>query len=96
MRTRDTLARLGGDEFGILMEHCSLEPAYRLANSVRESVKSLRFTWEKQQLSIGVSIGLLPLTKYSGSLSSVLHTADEACYRAKKNGRNCIHECREE
>ncbi|MEN8131541.1 MAG: EAL domain-containing protein [Pseudomonadota bacterium] len=95
VRTRDTLARLGGDEFGILMEHCSLEQAYRLANSVRESVENLHFTWDNQQFSIGVSIGLLPLTKNSGSISNVLHAADEACYRAKKSGRNRIHEYRD-
>ncbi|MCP4410140.1 MAG: EAL domain-containing protein [Gammaproteobacteria bacterium] len=95
VRTRDTLARLGGDEFGILMEHCSLEQANRLANTVRKSVKNFHFTWNGQQFSIGVSIGLLPLTKNSGPISSVLHMADEACYRAKKSGRNCIYEFRD-
>ncbi len=39
VRKRDTLARLDGDEFGVLMEHCPLAQARRVANELRESIR---------------------------------------------------------
>jgi diguanylate cyclase (GGDEF)-like protein/PAS domain S-box-containing protein len=94
-RKRDTLARLGGDEFGILMEHCSLEQARRLANAVRKIIKNFGFIWEDQQFTIGVSIGLVLITENSESISNILRDADAACYIAKEMGRNRIHEHRD-
>lgn len=91
IRKRDTLARLGGDEFGVLMEHCSLEQAQRVAGSLRESVESFSFGWEDKSFSLGVSIGLVPITRDSGNVTVVLRAADTACYAAKDEGRNRIH-----
>lgn len=91
VRRRDTLARLGGDEFGVLMEHCSLEQARRVANALREAIEEFRFVWDDKSFNIGVSIGLVPINETSGSLNAVLSAADTACYAAKEAGRNRIH-----
>jgi diguanylate cyclase (GGDEF)-like protein/PAS domain S-box-containing protein len=91
IRKRDTLARLGGDEFGVLMEHCSVQQAWRVADTLRSAVESFRFIWEDKYFSIGVSIGLAPITLSSGDISRVLSAADAACYMAKEQGRNRIH-----
>jgi PleD family two-component response regulator len=48
MRKRDTLARLGGDEFGLLLEHCALAEAEKIAEDLRREIEDLRFAWEKQ------------------------------------------------
>jgi diguanylate cyclase (GGDEF)-like protein/PAS domain S-box-containing protein len=45
LRARDTLARLGGDEFGVLLEHCSVIEAKRVAHSLREVLQGFRFGW---------------------------------------------------
>ena len=58
IRKRDSLARLGGDEFGILMEHCSLDEAQRVATAVRRAIEDFRFLWENKSFNVGVSIGL--------------------------------------
>ena len=47
IRKRDTLARLGGDEFGVLMEHCSLKQASRVASKLRKAVEEYRFAWQE-------------------------------------------------
>ena len=60
LRARDTLARLGGDEFGVLLEHCSVIEAKRIANSLRELLQGFRFGWDDKSFTIGVSIGLVP------------------------------------
>jgi len=91
LREADTLARLGGDEFGILLEGCSIEYAKEPAESLRKIVDDFRFVWDNTAFRIGVSIGLVPITSESGTLTDVLSAADSACYVAKDQGRNRIH-----
>ena len=91
VRKRDTLARLGGDEFGVLMEHCTLPQTRRVANKVRRAVADFRFVWEERVFRIGVSVGLVPITETSESVSNLLSAADSACYAAKDEGRNRVH-----
>ncbi len=90
MRGSDTLARLGGDEFGALLESCPPEQALRIAHALRESVREFRFVWEDKTFSVGVSIGLVPITAETGSASRVLSLADACCYEAKKKGRDRV------
>ena len=96
MRGSDTLARLGGDEFGALLETCPLDQALRIANAMRETVREFRFVWENKTFSVGVSIGLVPLTSESGDLSRVLSLADACCYDAKNKGRDRVQVHRQE
>jgi diguanylate cyclase (GGDEF)-like protein/PAS domain S-box-containing protein len=91
VRVRDTLGRLGGDEFGILMEHCSLERAVCLANSLREVIADFRFNWDDKSFRIGVSIGIIQISDEFNSLNDLLMTADASCYAAKDAGRNRLH-----
>lgn len=91
VRKRDTLARLGGDEFGVLIEHCTLSQAGRVADVIRKAVEQFRFRWEDKSFSLGVSIGLVPINAQSESISSILSAADAACYAAKDRGRNRVH-----
>ena len=91
VRQRDTLARLGGDEFGLLMEHCSLDHAHRVASSLLNAVQDFQFSWEGQSFRVGVSIGLVAITEAIPNLSELLKQADAACYMAKDMGRNRIH-----
>ncbi|MBI2310995.1 MAG: EAL domain-containing protein [Betaproteobacteria bacterium] len=88
IRGSDTLARLGGDEFGVLLEACPLEQAIRIANNLLETVRDFRFDWQGKSLSVGVSIGLVPLDSSSGYPEQVLAAADASCYAAKGKGRN--------
>jgi diguanylate cyclase (GGDEF)-like protein/PAS domain S-box-containing protein len=91
LRHRDTLARLGGDEFGVLLEHCLVMEAVRIANTLRELLESFRFGWSDKSFTIGVSIGLVPITREGETLASVFSAADSSCYAAKETGRNRVH-----
>ncbi len=91
VRKRDTLARLGGDEFGVLIEHCSLRQARRVANKIRSAVADFHFAWATQTFRIGVSIGLVPISETSENVATLLSAADSACYAAKDEGRNRVH-----
>jgi diguanylate cyclase (GGDEF)-like protein/PAS domain S-box-containing protein len=91
VRSADLIARLGGDEFGILVQHCSLEQATRIADQIRQAVRDYRFSWEQHTTSIGASIGVVAITDASDSVASLLSAADIACYAAKDAGRNRVH-----
>lgn len=91
MRESDILARLGGDELGVLLPHCPLEKAISLAGEIRQSIRDFRFTWEKRNFELGVSIGLVEISENSKSMSELLIAADQACYMAKEQGRNRVH-----
>jgi diguanylate cyclase (GGDEF)-like protein/PAS domain S-box-containing protein len=92
VRRSDVLARLGGDEFGVLLEDCPPDQARQIAEEMRRTVREFRFCWRDQIFEVGVSIGLVPINTDSGDLAQVMSAADAACYVAKDNGRNRVHE----
>jgi len=93
---RVILARLGGDEFGLLLENCPLHQALEIANNLCISIESFKFFWEtgarkKAIFSIGISIGLVPISNQIIDSKSIIAMADAACYAAKNAGRNGVH-----
>ncbi len=74
------IARLGGDEFGVLYEG-SYESAMDVALALRATL-SYPFNIESQHIQIGVSIGVAA----NNGASDLLRRADDAMYRAKREG----------
>jgi len=91
IRKRDTIARLGGDEFGVLMEHCSLAQAERVARALCRAVEEFQYVWEDRTFRVGCSIGLVPISDSSDSAQTAMSSADTACYAAKDKGRRRVH-----
>jgi diguanylate cyclase (GGDEF)-like protein/PAS domain S-box-containing protein len=91
VRSRDTLARLGGDEFGVILEHCTVEQAQRVAQDICDQMEEFRFVHDGRRFRIGTSIGLVPLDKRWTTTAAVLQAADTSCYAAKEAGRNRVH-----
>lgn len=91
IRHRDTPARLGGDEFAVILEHCSLEQAQRLAQEICDRTRHLRFNHDGQNFSIGASIGLVPVHANWASAQEILKAADASCFAAKEAGRGRVH-----
>ncbi len=86
VRSRDSVARLGGDEFGILMEHCDLEAAERVARGLLDAIETFQFYWDDKCFSVGVSIGVATLTPGPITAADALSVVDGACYSAKRQG----------
>ena len=95
IRNSDVFARLGGDEFGIIFRQCPLDIAERCANQLRELIEDFRFIWNDKVFRIGVSMGLIEINSLTVDLTSLLSSADAACYAAKQRGGNHVHVCRE-
>jgi diguanylate cyclase (GGDEF)-like protein/PAS domain S-box-containing protein len=98
VRDSDTVGRLGGDEFGILLVGCPLEKARQISDDVTRAVGDHRFVWRDKIYNIGASIGLVEISRESGSLEELLVAADTACYVAKKqgSGRVVVYSARDE
>ncbi len=98
VRDSDTVARLGGDEFGMLLIGCPLEKARQIADDVCRVVADYRFVWKDKIFNIGTSIGLVEVSRESGTLEELMAAADSACYVAKKQGtgRVAVYSARDE
>lgn len=90
VRDSDTVGRLGGDEFGLLLVGCPLEKARQIADDVVRKTADYRFVWKDKIFNIGVSVGLIEISRESGAPDELMSAADSACYVAKKQG-NHVH-----
>ena len=90
LREGEMLARIGGDEFAVLLENCSAEFATAAATQLRDAVQGWQFEWTEKAFQVGISIGVVAITKLAPSLSAVLSEADTACFTAKEQGRNRV------
>jgi two-component system, cell cycle response regulator len=91
LRSYDTAVRYGGDEFFAMISDVSLQEAAAIADRVRMSIESSRFPGEMEDVRISFSIGVAvhPGTGVE-SVEDLIREADNALYRAKKNGRNRV------
>lgn len=89
--SQHTLARLGGDEFGVLLRHCNETEGTACATALSEVVRHIQFPWEGKLFTVGVSIGLVMVTRNFHNLTELFSCADTACYAAKDSGRNRVH-----
>jgi diguanylate cyclase len=89
LRKQDFVARFGGEEFAVLLIDTSARSASELAERARVMVQERPVTYSNQEISVTISIGLSLLAP-GQSPAEWLRRADEALYRAKASGRNCL------
>jgi two-component system cell cycle response regulator len=92
-RTRafDSIARYGGDEFVVIMPGTSLQDAASVAERLRESVAHTPFQpVSGESVTLTISIGVAAQATGTAGAEDLLRAADQALYRAKEAGRNCV------
>jgi diguanylate cyclase (GGDEF)-like protein len=91
VRKGDTAARIGGDEFAILMKDCDAGEAAAVAATIREGIEAVAFDLGGGRgPRVTASIGIACSADLCASPAALLEAADQACYRAKRGGRNRI------
>ncbi len=89
----DRAFRLGGEEFGIVYKAESKEKAFAFAQSVRESIESLKIPHEHNSASkyITASMGLVcKSAEETKDMDTIYKEADDLLYDSKKSGRNRV------
>lgn len=92
-RPTDLVARYGGEEFAVILPNTNSQEALNIAQSIRQAVKALKIPHIGSTVSDFVSLSIGIATQVPTPHSSAFHliaTADEALYRAKASGRDCI------
>lgn len=92
-RAGDLVARYGGEEFGIILPICSLEEALKIAEAIRISIEKAAIEHSASNILniVSVSIGVSSLVGRTDiQPDTLISQADQALYKAKKAGRNCV------
>ena len=87
MSDKDILARMGGDEFAVILhgKGNDLEVAKRLLACLDKE-----FPVARDPLRISASIGISRYPDNGQSADTLLQSADEAMYQAKRSGKGCV------
>lgn len=85
-------ARYGGEEFALVLGRDDLAEAAKLAETLRKKVEGRKVINRRTGQTLGqvtLSIGVA-LYRAGETAAELVHRADEAMYRAKAQGRNCV------
>jgi diguanylate cyclase (GGDEF)-like protein len=87
-RETDLAVRYGGDEFVVLLPHTGADEALAFAERARAQIASL----DPGGIRVTVSVGVASLSRRASRESNeeLIHRADSAAYRAKRQGGNQV------
>jgi two-component system cell cycle response regulator len=92
IRGIDLACRLGGEEFVIVMPETDMAVATIVAERLRRRIASEPFIIAQgaKAIDVTISIGIATLDTADDTASTILKRADQALYRAKRDGRNRV------
>ncbi|MBF2506494.1 GGDEF domain-containing protein [Listeria welshimeri] len=86
------ISRIGGEEFAIILPNINVSETEHLAEKIRRKVEKIEIPIAASGSVITISAGI---ANYDGhnypTADELLHAADQALYKAKRNGRNQVH-----
>jgi diguanylate cyclase (GGDEF)-like protein len=88
IRATDTPARYGGEEFAVVLRRANQAQAMEVAERIRQAIRSIPPGDLKLREPVTVSVGVAISASTDIALTNLLEAADQALYRAKREGRN--------
>jgi len=92
IRGEDGAYRYGGEEFVLALPETNLKGGLAVAENIRSYIANKKLTAKEGKQVLGritVSIGVAEV-RPGDTVESLIDRADQAMYRAKANGRNCV------
>jgi len=91
IRSEDFVCRYGGEEFVVVLPTADLKVSAARAESIRSKLRDLSVTHDGHSVgTVSASIGVAALPDHGATEKELLHAADAALYRAKKEGRDRV------
>lgn len=90
LRGSDLKCRYSGEEFLVLLPETPLHGARRVAETLRREIAERPVPWAGEGLTITASFGLAQTIPGEVNVQAVIARTDQALYRAKDDGRNCV------
>lgn len=86
----DLLGRVGGEEFAVILPETDLSGATRVAERIRLAVEKIQVKHDGRVFGFTISLGVSLFRDGETNLEPAMKRADDALYKAKKNGRNRV------
>lgn len=92
VRGVDLACRYGGEEFVVVMPETDMSFACMVAERLRQDVadKPFELSGDSQAIDVTISVGVSTIENESDTGDDLLKRADQALYRAKRDGRNRV------
>ena len=92
LRQHDIIARYGGDEFTVLLPDTGIDDVRGIAENICKEVRVLDLLkgFECPINKVTISQGIASFPEHADNIKTLLEKADQALYRAKKEGRNRV------
>lgn len=91
IRKTDIAGRYGGEELLVLASNLSYDGAKMLAQRLNATIKATPIRLQDgKTISVTASIGVSCYSAERTSSASIIKSADEALYKAKESGRDCV------
>lgn len=91
-RGEDLVVRYGGEEFLVILINTPSETAFKRAEALRAAFNQQIIPHEGNSLQSSISAGVASYPRNGATPEAVIRAADQAMYRAKAAGRNCVRE----
>jgi diguanylate cyclase (GGDEF)-like protein len=91
VRESDLACRFGGEELVLILSECDMRSAEERAEKIRNAIAALNIHHGGRTLgTVTASFGVAAFPGNGRDAHALIHAADQALYKAKQAGRNCV------